>query len=200
MRWADEMRAAALRLFVAGLGGFVLAGVSFVTVGSLHVNRALSVVFAAVDPGCQIVDDANGKLLNTPWHSYTTAIEGPPDAHQGSVESIFVDGVTYTQVDGTWLAVPIVARPLKGNATANNGNKYPKRICTHVRDESVNGDKTAVYRIRLKDDQGSVYFLMWISNSRGLISRIEYYPVKRRGDKSHISIRYDYNNVQKPQF
>ncbi len=75
----------------------------------------------------------------------------------------------------------------------------PNRICKHVRDESANGDKIAVYRVRCRIGQNNIIFLMWISKSRGLISRIEYYPGIERGDKSHILIRYDYSDVQKPQ-
>ncbi len=67
-RIGDKMPATVLRLFAVGLGVFVLAGFSFVMVDFPHVHHAPAIVFAAVDPGCQIVDDANNKLLNTSWH------------------------------------------------------------------------------------------------------------------------------------
>jgi hypothetical protein len=194
------MRATVLRLIATGLGTFVLAAFSLVRFDFLCVNDAPAFVFAAIDPGCQIVDEANNKLLNTPWHSYTTTMQGPSGSVSPSVESIFVGGITYTQAEGIWYAMPIAAQPANGNTEPNNGKKNPQRICHHLRDELFNGDKIAVYSVHIDTTEvGNIDFLYWISNSRGLISRIEYYPEIKKGDKTHISIRYEYNNVQKPQ-
>jgi len=67
-----------------------------------------------------------------------------------------------------------------------------------VRDESVNGEATAVYTEHTENEGIKGDGQTWVSKSRGLPLRTEEDLDTGDGDKRHMSIRYEYNNVSAP--
>jgi hypothetical protein len=199
MHWEGKKRATVLRAFAAGLGAFVMAGASFATIDSPFINHGP--VFAADDPNCQVVEDASNKQLNTPYHLYSADSIGTGPPKNG--EGIFVDGVLYSRpIDGKWTALPVPQRPPKDKKP---DEKKPHWSCQHLRDESANGEDAGVYGVHWETGYGNFDELMWISKGTGLPLRMDLDFIGKSGDgksgdKRHLSIRYDYNNVQKPKF
>jgi outer membrane lipoprotein-sorting protein len=185
-----------LRVFVVALGVLLIAGLALPTNDAPLIGHPRGLVFAAVDPDCQAVEDASKKQQSVPYHMSSTSSfgSGPAKTTQGVV----VDGILYTLVNGQWVSMALPpARPRVNDA--DGAKTGLKQLCQHVRDEPVNGEDAAVYSIHSETPPGNVDQSMWISLSKGLPLRMDMDFTSKNGDKSHSSIRYDYNNVQKPK-
>ena len=66
------------------------------------------------------------------------------------------------------------------------------------RDESVNGEAAALYMAHSENDTVKSDAQTWISKSKGLPLRTEEDIDTGDGDKRHMSIRYEYGNIQAP--
>ncbi|MGC1782257.1 MAG: hypothetical protein WA708_07055 [Acidobacteriaceae bacterium] len=199
MHLHGKKKATGSRMFAVGLGIFIAAGLSLSPGVSSFTNHAPTLVFASsIDANCQVILDANNKLFTTPYHAYSTVsgvfTGGPPM----NIEMIFVDGTLYTQVNGKWSDKRMTEQDVKDMETSNR-NTNEKASCQHVRDESVNGEIAAVYNSQ-SESQGQKHDLViWISKSKGLILRSDLDVVTTKGAKGHMSLRYEYSNVQKPK-
>jgi hypothetical protein len=196
MRAEIKKPATLLRVFAVGLGALVIVGPYLSTVDSPFMGHAHALVFAAVDPICQALDDASKKQLTIPYRMSGTSNIGTGSAT--TIESVVVDGILYTLVNGQWVSMALPPVRPKVN-DADGANKNLKQLCHHVRDEPFDGEDAAVYSIHSETPPGNFDQLMWISVSRGLPLRMDMDFTSKNGDKSHSSIRYDYNNVQKPK-
>ena len=199
MHQHGKQAARALRMFGVGLGIFIAAGISLCLVASSFKHHAPTLVFAStIDPNCQVIIDANNKFLTTPYHAYSTlsgAFTGGPPMN---IEMIFVDGTLYTQANGQWSDKRLTEQDVKDMETSNR-NTNEKASCQHVRNESVNGESTAVYSSHSENERGKSDLVSWISKSKGLILRLDLDVVTPKGAKGHMSTRYEYSNIQKPK-
>jgi hypothetical protein len=154
----------------------------------------------APDGVCQLVLDANDKLLTTPFHMYMTQTN--PVIQNGkpiSTEMVFAGGARYILYDGKWTASPMSTEDLKALEARNRANSK-NTSCQFVRDESVNGESAALYSAHSESAHGKDDSQIWISKSKGLILRQEtVLDTGGANGKSHLSVRYEYGNVQAPK-
>ena len=186
-----------LRVFAVGLGFFIIAGASLVTVDSSFIHHAPALVFAAADLNCKVVVDASKKTIVTPYHSYSTlggAVSGGPPMN---IEMIYVQGNTYSGIDGKWTVSPVTEQDVK-DMLATKENMNTQSVCKHLRDEPVSGENAAVYSSHSGSERSTIDSTFWISTSKGLVLRMEADITDKSGSKSQMSVRYEYKNVQKP--
>ena len=186
-----------LRVFAVGLGFFIIAGASLVTVDSSFIHHAPALVFAAVDPDCKAVLDANKKTILTPYHSYSTMGGGVSGGPPMNIEMIYVQGATYTGIDGKWTVSPVTEQDIK-DMLATKESMNSQSVCRHLRDETVSGELAVVYSSHSASDRSTIDSTFWISTSKGLVLRMDADITGKSGSKSQMSVRYDYKNVQKP--
>jgi hypothetical protein len=147
----------------------------------------LGIASPDTSPTCKTVLDAVAKVQSTPHHIYQTA------AGQPVRESIFADGVLYIQVKGKWQKSPMTMKEMQEQEAENikNAKAY---TCCYVKDETVGSEAAALYNFhQVIDENTKSDGQMWISKRRGLILKEEDDPDS--GEKRHLSIRYDYDNV-----
>jgi hypothetical protein len=161
----------------------------------------------AAQGNCQAVDDAMNKVMTTPTHIYTAMSPVPKDGSKPRTEdtsyseTIYVGGSAYTKVGGRWSRGGWTPQQVMKQEEENR--RKSKYSCRYLRDESVNGETAAVYSTHAeRSDVGQVKSdsQEWISKSRGLPLRGELDI--ESGDvsgKNHLSVRYEYTNVQPPQ-
>jgi len=186
-----------LRVFAVGLGFFIIAGASLVTVDTSFIHHAPALVFAAVDPDCKAVLDANKKTILTPYHSYSTMGGGVSGGPPMNIEMIYVQGATYTGIDGKWTVSPVTEQDIK-DMLATKESMNSQSVCRHLRDETVSGELAVVYSSHSASDRSTIDSTFWISTSKGLVLRMDADITGKSGSKSQMSVRYDYKNVQKP--
>jgi hypothetical protein len=114
-----------------------------------------------------------------------------------NIEMIYVHGNTYSGVDGTWTVSPVTEQDMK-DMLATKETMATHSVCKHLRDESVGGEIAAVYSSHSESERSATDSTAWISTSKGLVLRMEVDINPKTGSKTHMSIRYDYKNVQKP--
>lgn len=187
--------AAALGVFLVANGGILAAGHS-----PKMMNAEMPVAAnPAPDSVCQVVLDASEKLFTTPYHLYMTQTSvGIENAKPIGGEAIFAGGAQYVLVNGKWQPSPLSLEEMKAMAHRNRDNAR-NVSCQYVRDESVNGESTAVYTMHSETERSKNDDQVWISKSRGLILREETDLIPNSGNaKAHLSSRYEYSNVQAP--
>jgi hypothetical protein len=102
-------------------------------------------------------------------------------------------------VNGKWSLSPISTDELKQLEQRNRKNAK-NLSCHYVRDESVNGQSAAVYSAHSESEHGKDDSQIWLSKSAGLILRQETdLDTGRAGGTIHMSVRYDYRDVQAPK-
>jgi len=146
---------------------------------------------------CKAAFEANDKLLTTPHHGFTTRSAVSQADKPELMENIFVGGVYYIQHRGKWIKSPMTAEQMKQQQEENRKNA--KNVsCKHVRDELVNGEAAAVYKVHSETEDTKSDSLIWISNAKGLILR-EDEDLDAGGDKMHMVTRFEYSNVTAPK-
>jgi hypothetical protein len=176
-------------------------GVTFGVGASLLTRAAVrqSVSVPAADSECQPVFGAGDKLFVTPYHMYMT--ETDPGVDNGkaiSSESVSMGGLQYVLVNRKWTASPLTVQEVK-QMELRNRRTATNQSCHYLRDEPVNGEDASVYSAHSETTQGKNDNQLWISKSRGLILRQETdLDIGGGRPKTHVSVRYDYSNVQKP--
>ena len=64
----------------------------------------------------------------------------------------------------------------------------------------MNGKSAALYSTHSESEHGKNDNQIWVSKSKGLILRQETDLYSNRGNgKTHLSVRYEYSNVQAPR-
>lgn len=142
--------------------------------------------------GCQAVDDAMNKIYTTPTHLYNT-MDG-----KSKNEIIYAGGVIYDNLRGKWAKSGLTLQQLMKKEDENRRNS--KTTCRYLRDESVNGEMSAVYSTHAERSDMGIKSdgQVWISKTKGLLLRQEEDIDAGVGTKNHHSTRYEYTNVQAP--
>jgi hypothetical protein len=153
---------------------------------------------ARAQSDCKTVHDAVGKLTTVPNHAYETETNpARPGNGATSHETIRTETTIYVMISGKWQKSPLT--PAQMRAQEEENWKNAKNVsCKHVRDESVNGQSAAVYSTHNEDEDTKEDGQVWVSKSKGLPLREEQDVDLGSGDKHHMSIRYEYSNVQAP--
>jgi hypothetical protein len=174
-----------LRL-VAAAGAFVLC---------------VGVPLRAQGADCTSSIAASTNLYDKPFHAYLIdSAQTDARLHGGRPtvsESIWTGTVDYVLVRGKWMKSP--ADMAEVRKSLKDAAPKVKATCAHLRDESVNGEPTAVWRIHSVSDFGTSDTDEWISRSRGLLVKSDVHrDVGGTLGKSHIIARYEYTNVRPP--
>ena len=145
------------------------------------------------DSGCKPVFDASDRIFAGPTHVFMTQ-------SGGASETIFLDGSIYIMLKGQWKTSPMTIKQMQQQDQENR--KTANYQCRYLHDEAVNGEPAAVYSEH-GENPGAIKSdgQVWISKSKGLILRQEEDIVEEvdGGGKRHMSMRYEYTNVQKPK-
>jgi hypothetical protein len=148
-------------------------------------------VYAA--DSCQPVADSVAKLATTPTHIYATIDDGS-DSKPTTTEMIYINGAVYAKVGDKWMRTALTPKELVGKEQ----DKQKGGSCQYLKDDSIDGDKAAVYSVQSKSGEAGAR--LWISKSRGLPLREEMkIDSGGKGRDSHISMRYEYVNVHEPR-
>lgn len=150
-----------------------------------------------ISPACQPLIDAARRVILTPNHLYEAEGSGRPGDKARSVETISTGGVTYIQMNGKWRRSPMTPKQAVAQMDTNLATTTVYS-CTHVGDESVAGTATAVYTSHTENEGVKADARTWVAKGSGLIVRTEEDLDTGGGDKRHMSIRYEYTNVQAP--
>jgi hypothetical protein len=153
---------------------------------------------ARAQSDCKIVRDAVDKLTTVPNHAYETETNPARPAEGASNhEVIHTGGTIYVLMNGKWKKSPMSEAQMRAQEQENWKNA--KNVsCKHLRDESVKGESAALYSTHNEDADSKEDGQVWVSKSKGLPVREEQDVDLGSGDKHHMSIRYEYNNVQAP--
>ena len=102
------------------------------------------------------------------------------------------------RVNGKWIASPDGPKEILEQQTENR--KHGNATCQVVREESVDGKPATVYSLHTKSEDATEDAQMWIAKSTGLPLREEMDTDVGAGNmgKSHLSTRYEYNNIRPP--
>ncbi|MDQ2735818.1 MAG: hypothetical protein M3Y55_12730 [Pseudomonadota bacterium] len=142
----------------------------------------------AAGSSCEPLAAATMKLGSVASHQTTTYQHGGKS--EVAMEAVVINGVK-------WMRVGAGSDWDKVTGNAGKGlEELRKADCRYVRDDSADGEPTAVYEIRHLDGAvGSGVEQMWVSKSSGLPLRI----VAGDGNsKSNAMTRFDYKGVKAP--
>ena len=170
-----------------------------VSVAALLCSAALVFSPSARAQGdCKPVRDAIEKMSTVSSHAYETE-SNPARAGTGVTnhEVISTGGTVYVLMSGKWKKSPMSSADMRAQEEENWKNA--KNVsCKHLRDESVKGESAALYSTHNEDEDSKEDGQVWVSKSKGLPLREEQDVDLGSGDKHHMSIRYEYSNVQAP--
>ena len=142
---------------------------------------------------CQPEADAVGKLATTPTHIYSTVDDGV-DNKSTTTEMIYINGAVYGKVGDKWIRTALTPQELVGKEQ----DKQKGGSCHYLKDESIDGDKAAVYSVQSKSGEAGAR--LWISKGKGLPLREEMeIDSAGKGRNSHLFMRYEYVNVHEPR-
>jgi hypothetical protein len=144
---------------------------------------------------------ASSRIYDRPFHAYITdSAQIDATMHGGRPtisESIWTGTVDYVMVRGKWMKSPIDIAEVR--KSLKDAVPRVKAICSHLRDESVNGEPAGVWRIHSVSEFDTSDSDVWISTSRGLLLKSDVHQdVGGALGKSHIVSRYEYTNVRPP--
>ena len=196
----NKTKSPILRALAGAAGVFLVAvGGTYSAAQSPKILPACMALAAtpAPDGACQVVGDAIVKSFTVPFHFYNTGTAA--DGKTRTTEMIYVNGAIYSQVNGKWFSFPESSGDVKGLMEANRKN-LTNASCHVVRDETVNGETAAVYSAHSETERGIHDSQVWISKSKGVLLREETdAQLPGKSGKEHVSLRFDYNNVQAPK-
>jgi hypothetical protein len=166
----------------------------FVLVGVAALATTLGLQAApGDDPASKVVLDAMAKLNQTPHHEYMTTTGEAAAGGTREIELIGTGDANYVKIHDKWTLSPMTPKMMAEQEKENIRNAKVYR-CQYERDETVNGEAAAVYKAHSESEAGNSDAEVWISKSRGL-------PLRETIDSngtSHMSVRFDYANVQAP--
>jgi hypothetical protein len=164
------------------------------------VVLSLGVPLRAQSPECATVSAATSKVYDKPVHIFMTdSAQTDARLHAGRPtvsEEILTGSATYVMVRGRWRKSPIDIAEMRKRKDASTTDKA---TCSHLRDESVNGEPAGVWRMHSVSEVGTSDTDVWISRRSGLLLKSDIHQdVGGAFGKSHIVNRYDYTNVRPP--
>ena len=151
----------------------------------------------AIPAACRPLVDAERKTVTTSKHAYTTRTSANAGQQTRTVEGITFGGVIYVQYNGKWRRSPATPAQMLAQLDTNV-TTATAFSCTHVGDESASGAVAAVFTSHTDNEGVKADARIWVAKGSGLVLRVEEDRDTGGGDKAHVSIRYDYTNVQAP--
>jgi hypothetical protein len=160
---------------------------------------------SAHEVACKPFTDASEKTSRTPSHShYVQTIEGATKSmamlgmdKATVVEQYNTGAKTYlfTPKDGKWSSMPsdTVSSAL---SSPEYKQQLQKTECSVLRMESIDGDAATVFRSVSTDPSNRT--TTWISQTSGLVLRMDVDADAGGAMKSHSSTTYDYKDIQLP--
>lgn len=184
MKLTRQSKRSCLRLIGTALGAVLLA------TPTIHAQAT----------GCATVRAVGLKMLEVPYHMYMIDSANTDAALHGGKptvgEVISAGGQMYVLNRGKWVKSPVSLAELKKNQENPDSTKS---ACSHLRDESVNGEAAAVWREHIVNEMATIDTDMWISKSRGVVLKAtSLTDVGGPMGKSRTTARYDYTNVRAP--
>jgi hypothetical protein len=153
---------------------------------------------SADDPACKPVFDAMDKVLDVPTHEFMTRTAGKSGGSKvSSSELISVNGSRFVMVNGKWHKSMTTAQ-LREQEMENRKNAKAV-ACKKLRGDSVNGEGATVYSMHSETEDLKSDGTIWISNARGLPLKEELVLDADDPNAEHVSVRFEYGNVQAPQ-
>ena len=154
----------------------------------------------AQGPQCAPVLAVSSKLFDVPFHMYMIdSAQTDARLHGGKPtisESISTGSVYYVMVRGKWIKSPVDMAEMRKDKDTVSTAKF---TCSHLRDESVNGESAAMWRTHKVSESGTEDTDLWISKSRNVVLKSDVHQdVGGAFGKSHIVSRYEYTNVRPP--
>jgi hypothetical protein len=140
------------------------------------------------------VIDAEKKEIMTPHHIYSTDVSAGTGKGGEMHEMISTGGATYILYHGTWRKSPMGPKESLQQLEENLANAKSVS-CQRLPDETVGGVRAAVYQTH-EGEEVKVDARTWVAG--GLVLRQEEDMDVGEGMKRHMSLRYDYTNVQPP--
>jgi hypothetical protein len=112
---------------------------------------------------------------------------------------VFAGDKRYILYDGKWTMSTMSTEEMK--AMSLKARQTAKSLsCHYVKDESVNGESAALFATHGESEHGKDDNQIWISKSKGLIIKQETdIDIGEGRPKTHMSVRYEYTNVQAPK-
>ncbi|HEX6807635.1 MAG TPA: hypothetical protein VF118_06580 [Gemmatimonadaceae bacterium] len=149
---------------------------------------------------CATVHAVSLKMETVPYHLYfVDSAKAVAALHGGKPkvgEAISVGGVMYLLNKGKWMKSPVSMAEMNAERDKHD---WTKDTCSHLRDESVNGEAASVWRLHVVTEMSTVDTDMWISKSRGVVLKANTVTdLGGRSEKNHASARYEYTNVRAP--
>jgi hypothetical protein len=149
---------------------------------------------------CAALKAKSAKMFDIPYHMYMID-SGAANALNGGKpttgEVISAGGQMYVLHKGKWMKSPVSIAEMKKDQQSNDDST--KATCSHLRDESVNGEAAAVWRSHIVNEMATIDTDMWISKTRGvLLKSSSVTDVGGPMGKSRTDARYDYTNVRPP--
>jgi len=167
------------------------------------VVLALFAVFAgaarparAADGGCTATFAASDKTRQSPAHVEVIRSAGKGEKPKRS-EAIYAGGKIYVTINGQWKVSPISMADMQKQQEENRRNS--KYGCRLLREESVDGEPASVFHVHSENEDVKSDGDVWVSRSRGLILREEIDMNTGDPSATHMSMHYDYRNVQPPR-
>ena len=175
------------------------------SIAALRTVLALSFAAAPLGAGAQTVSaackpviDANTKEISTPHHLYQTEASPDKGAKPRTSEIIATATTSYVLYKGTWTRINVTP---KANLAQMQENLRNAKVyeCRKLPDASVDGVQAMVYLAHAENDMAKNDATIWVAKSTGLIIREDLDMYGDEGDgKRHMTLRYDYSNVQPP--
>jgi hypothetical protein len=149
----------------------------------------------ALSAECQPILTAGEKQFTVPSHAYMNTTGLGPAPIQSEV--INVNTTTYVKVRDRWMKSPLSSEQLmqQNKDKFTNANSY---TCKQLPDETVGGTAASVYSSHTETGTGGTDMQVWVAKSTGLPLKSEVDMSLAGGRKSHVSVRYEYGNVQAP--
>jgi hypothetical protein len=146
---------------------------------------------------CKPVLDATLKQTTVPYHLYGTTSSPVPGGKPIAMELISAGGQNYVYSGGHWVRSPMTAAAM-AKQEQDNIRDVKAFACQRVRDESVGGMPAVVYSEHSEGEFGTSDAQVWVAKGTGLVLRTENDTDTGDAAKTHLSVRYDYSNVQAP--
>jgi hypothetical protein len=164
-----------------------------------HLALGLLVAAPAAAQGtvpaeCQPIMAAGDKQFTVPSHAFISSKGLGPTPMQS--EAISINGATYVMAHDRWMRSPQTSQQLAQQAKekVKTATVY---TCKQLADETVGTTLANVYTSHTETGTGTTDTQLWIAKTTGLPLKSEV-DLSSNGHKSHMSVRYEYENVKVP--
>jgi len=174
-----------------------LLGISLLGAAGLCYAALAAAPPARAATECDTITDALRKFLATNARQFGTQTVDTLPGIATKVETIHADGVAYLWAHGQWIKNPMTLADLQKQ---NEDTLKNHPVCKWLRDETLDGQPTAVYSELTTTAGIKVDSTLWISKASGLPLQQDVTsdtPAKK--GKLHAVTRFEYENVKAPE-